>query len=88
MYTRSEWINAILKGIGKRPTSFLLRWSPILRNPFHFDLLEVFRCQTDGGVVTPSTPQHLRPLHGGHRMINPQKYSLWEFLKVQLRLIR
>lgn len=87
MATRSEIVNAILKGLGKRPTSQLLRWSPNLKNPFHFDLVEVSRCQVDGDVVTATMPQHLRPLHGGHRIGSPCYFSWWEFLKVQMRLI-
>lgn len=86
--TRSEIINGILKGLGRRPTSYLLRWNPSFKNPFYFDLVEVSKCETDGGVVTPTMPQHLRPLHAGHRMKNPKMYSLWELLQVQLRVIR
>lgn len=88
MATRSEIKNAILKGIGKRPTSQLLRWSPTFENPFNFDLVEVSRCQADGGVVTSTMPQHLRPLHGGHRINSPSYFSLWELFQVQLRVIR
>jgi len=80
-------MNAILKGLGQRPTRYLLRWTPSLKNPFHFDLLEVSRCQTDGGVVTPTMPQRLRPLHAGHRIVDPSHFSIWEFFKVQMRLI-
>lgn len=87
MSTRSEIKNAILKGVGLRPTSQLLRWSPTWKNPFRFDLVEVSRCQADGGVVTATMPQHLRPLHGGHRSISPCYFSFFEVLKVQLRII-
>lgn len=88
MATTFEIKNAILKGMGIRPTSFLFRWEPTLKNPFNLGLLEVFKCNMDGGVVTPFTPSPLLSLHPGHRMGNPKTYSLWEFLKVQFRIIR
>lgn len=87
MATRSEITNAILKGIGKRPTSQLLRWSPTWKEPFRFDLVEVSRCRADGGVVTSTMPQHLRPMHGGHYTISPCYFSWLEFLRVQMRLL-
>lgn len=79
---------AILKGLGIYPTNYLLRWSPTLKNPVRFDLLEVMRCETDGGVVTYNMSQPLRGLHAGHKIKSPQKYSFWEFLLVQIRGIR
>lgn len=88
MPTKAEIVNVILKGLGRRPTKYLFRWTPTLKNPFHFDLLEVSKCEIDGGVVTPTMPQRLRPLHAGHRIGDPKVYSLWEFAKVQLRFIR
>lgn len=88
MATKAEIVNAVLKGIGRRPTSHLIRWDPTFKNPFHFGLVEVSKCETDGGVVTPTMPQHLRPLHAGHHIKNPKMYSFWEFFQVQLRLIR
>lgn len=88
MATKVEITNAILKGLGRRPTSYLFRWRPSWKNLFHFELLEVSKCETDGGVVTPTMPQHLRPLHAGHRIKNPGMYSFWEVLKVQMRLIQ
>jgi hypothetical protein len=88
MATRSEIKNALLKGMGIRPTSFLLRWSPSLKKPFNFDLLEVSRCRTDGGIVTPTMPQSLRHLHSGHYINSPACYSLFDFLKVQIRWVR
>lgn len=88
MVTTAEVMNAVLKGIGLKPTRFLFRWEPTLKNPFKLGLLEVFRCDTDGGVGTPTMPQHHRAVHGGHRFKDPHHYSLWELLKVQLRLIR
>jgi hypothetical protein len=85
--TKGEIINAILKGLGRRPTANLLRWSPTFKNPIAFDLLEVFRCQTDGELVTTKIAQ--TPRHGGHTDIRtPGRYSWFEFLKVQLRIIR
>ena len=86
--SRSEIVNAILKGIGIRPTSLLLRWNPTFKNPFRFDLLEVSKCNVDGEIVTLTMAPSLRPLHAGHRIGSPKCYSLWEFLKVQFRMIR
>lgn len=83
-----ELKKAILKGVGIWPTVFLLRWSPTLKNPFRFDLLEVLKCESDGGVVTLKSAQSPLGLHAGHRILSPRCYSLWEFLKVQLRIIR
>lgn len=85
----NQWLTAFMKGVGVWPTSFLLRWSPTWKNPFRFDLLEVMRCETDGGIVTLKSSQSSRAaLHLGHRIKNPQRYSLFELLKVQLRIIR
>jgi len=85
----SEIRTAVLKGIGFYPTSFLLRWTPTLKNPVRFDLLEVMRCEADGEVVTRKSAQSPRAvLHAGHRILNPRCYSLLDFLKVQLRLIQ
>lgn len=81
-------MNGLLKGLGRRPTSQLLRWSPSFRNPFKLDLLEVSKCATDGGVVTPTMSQHRRAVHAGHEIKSPQYYSLFDLLKVQLRIIR
>lgn len=89
MPTRSEIVTAILKGIGQKPTSFMLRWSPTFKEPFHFDLLELMRCDTDGGVVTRKLAQSPRAVeHLGHRLKNPSIFSLFDFLKVQLRIIQ
>jgi hypothetical protein len=88
MVTRSELKNAILKGTGLRPTSFLLRWSPTFKKPLNFDLIEVSKCDADGGVVTTTMPQHSRAAHAGHKIISPNYFSLFELLKVQLRWIR
>lgn len=86
--TKTEIVNGILKGLGRRPTSFLFRWNPTFKNPFRFDLLEVSKCETDGGVVTPTMPQHRRSLHAGHEMKSPRYYGLLDLLFVQLRVIR
>lgn len=86
-----NWIEiktAILKGTGQWPTSFLIRWSPTFKNPFKLSLLEVMKCETDGGVVTLKSAQAPPPLHLGHYIKSPRCYTLWEFLKVQLRIIR
>lgn len=88
MATKAEVANAILKGLGRRPTRYLFRWTPSWKNPFSFSLLEVSKCDTDGEVVTPTMPQSLRPLHGGHKIKDPQVYSFWELLQVQMRIIR
>ena len=80
--------NAILKGLGLRPTSFLLRWSPTWRGLFNFDLLEVRKCNVDGGIVTNESSQSPIGDHLGHRIGSPKYYSLLEVLKVQLRIIR
>lgn len=88
MTQREEIKNAILKGLGLRPTSFLLRWSPAWTNPFHFDLLEVSKCDSDGEIVTRNSAQSPLGLHAGHHIKNPKCYSLFEVLKVQMRLIR
>jgi len=86
MATRSEIVNAVLKGLGMRPTANLLRWSPTLQNPLRFDLVEVNRCEADGGVVTP-TSQHLLRAHAGHKVKSPGLYTWWEVFKIQLRLL-
>lgn len=80
---------ALMKGTGIWPTNYLFRWCPTWKNPFQFDLLEVMKCETDGGTVTLKSAQSsLAVLHLGHRIKSPQKYGLFEFLKVQLRIIR
>ncbi len=83
----SDFVNAVLKGLGRRPTKFLFRWEPSWKNPLRIGLFEVSKCETDGGVVTPTMPQRLRLLHAGHKIKDPKYYSLWEFLQVQVRLI-
>lgn len=79
---------ALMKGFGRWPTSFLLRWRPTLREPLKFDLLEVMRCETDGEVVTRKLAQSPRAaLHAGHKIKNPKTYSLWEWIQAQIGLI-
>lgn len=85
---KAEVVNAILKGLGRKPTGYLLRWSPTLKEPFRFDLLEVWKCNVDGGVVTRKSAQSPLPSHLGHEIGAPKVYSLWELMKVQMRVIR
>lgn len=80
-------LNAILKGLGRKPTRYLLRWSPTFKNPFRFDLLEVFKCDTDGGMVTRKSATSPLGTHAGHKIVDPKCYSIFEFLKVQLRIV-
>lgn len=86
--TKGDILNAVLKGLGRRPTSFLFRWNPTFRNPFKCDLLEVSKCETDGDVVTSTMSQRRCSLHAGHKIKSPKFYSIFDLLMVQLRLIR
>lgn len=89
MATRDEIKTALMRGTGQWPTSYLLRWAPRFNSPLRFDLLEVSRCEVDGGIVTRKLAHSPRlALHLGHRIRNPQRYSFWEWLKVQLRIIQ
>lgn len=89
MASWAEIRTAISKGCGFKPTSFLLRWSPSFRNPIHFDLVEVSKCEADGGIVTRKLAQSPRAVeHLGHRIKSPGYFSFWTFLKVQLRMIQ
>jgi hypothetical protein len=89
MATRAEIWNAVLKGLGLRPTFYLLRWVPTLKAPFHFDLVEIMKCSADGGIVTRASAQSPRGAdHLGHRILSPNYWGLWTWLKVQLRVIR
>jgi hypothetical protein len=83
-----ETINGILKGLGRRPTRYLLRWNPSLRKPFNFDLLEVMRCDSDGEIVTYKSAQSPLGTHASHRIKSPGRFSLLDFFCVQLRIIR
>lgn len=87
MSTKSEIKNAVLKGLGMRPTRFLIRWCPTRKNPFELDLLEILRCETDGGIVTLKSAQSPVGDHLGHKIKSPGYFSIWEFLKVQLRIV-
>lgn len=88
MASRAETMNAVLKGLGVRPTNHLLRWEPALKTPFQFGLLEVMRCDADGEVVTRKSAQSPLGTHLGHRIKSPQRFGLWDWLKVQMRIIR
>lgn len=81
-------IEAILKGLGRLPTQYLFRWAPTLKYPFRFDLLEVYRCLADGGIVTLKSAQSPRTGHVGHKVGAPRYYSVLDLIKVQLRIIR
>lgn len=86
--TKEEIKNAIFKGLGIRPTFFLLKWTPIWKNPFKFSLLEIMKCSADGGIVTKKSAQSPRGEHSGHRIISPNYFGWWTFFKVQLRIIQ
>jgi hypothetical protein len=86
--TKVEFINGILKGFGRRPTRYLFRWNPSLRAPLHFDLLEVMRCGSDGEVVTYQSAQSSLGTHASHTIKSPGRFSLWDLLMVQMRIIR
>lgn len=82
-------MNAILRGLGLRPTFFLLRWNPTWKNPFCFDLLEIMKCSADGGIVTLKSARSPRGAdHLGHRILSPNYWGFLTFLKVQLRVIQ
>lgn len=83
----AELKNAFLKGIGKRPTRYVFRYSPTWKNPFQFDLLEIMRCDADGDVITYKKASHPLGIHAGHRVKSPGKFSFFELLLVQLRAI-
>lgn len=85
--TKVEIINGILKGTGRRPTRYLLRWKPSLKNLLTFDLLEIMRCGSDGEVVTYQSAQSPLGTHASHTIKSPGRFSLWELLMVQLRII-
>jgi len=86
---KPEIKSAILKGLGRRPTFYLLRWEPTKDNWFRFGLVEIMKCSADGGVVTNKSAQSPRGAdHLGHRILSPNCWSFWTFLKVQLRIIQ
>lgn len=85
--TKVEIINGVLKGLGLRPTRFLFRWSPKLKNPLNFDLLEVMRCGSDGEIVTYKSAQSPLGTHASHTIKSPGRFSVLEFLMVQTRII-
>jgi len=84
----NQILTAILKGTGRYPTRYLLRWSPTFKNPLRFDLVEVSKCEADGCAVGDNASQRTLALHAGHRRKQPSCYSVIDLLKVQLRLIR
>lgn len=86
--TKAEIVNAVMKGLGMRPTRYLLRWSPTLRNPFHFDLLEVMRCDSDGELMTYKKAQSPLGNHASHHVKSPSRFSLFELLMVQMRIVQ
>lgn len=80
---------AILKGFGFYPTHYALRYSPTLKNPFRFDLVQLQRCRTDGALLNyENTSLALLSLHPGHFLVDPVTFSLWEFFLIQVRIIR
>lgn len=81
-----QWVTALMKGTGRWPTGYLFQWSPTFKNPLRFTLLEVSKCNVDGGVVTPTMSQRFRSLHSGHRIGSPKMFTWLEFFKVQLRV--
>lgn len=84
----NELKTLLMRGTGRWPTSYLLRWRPTFKKPFQFDLLEVMRCETDGEIVTRKLSQSPRAaLHAGHKVKNPQRYSFFEWIQVQVGLI-
>lgn len=84
----NQFWTAILKGTGFYPTRYLLRWCPSIRKPFEFDLVEVSKCNADGCAVGANASRHTLALHAGHRRTDPAVYSLMDFIKVQLRIIK
>lgn len=79
MLATKDICSAYIKVIGIFvPTRYIWR-------PFG-ELLEVDRCAVDGEVVTNSQGSLSR--HAGHRMHQPVKISLFEMLKIWVRIIR
>ena len=86
--TKAELINGLMKGLGKRPTRYLFRWCPTLKNPVQFDLLEVMRCDTDGEMMTYKKAASPLGNHASHKVKSPGRFSLMELLMVQMRIIQ
>lgn len=77
-YSLKEYFNAYLKVVGLFvPTKYVWR-------PFG-ELLEIDRCDADGGLVTNSQVSLSR--HAGHRMHQPTVISLFEMIKIWTRVI-
>ena len=53
----------------------------------HAGPLEVFRCQTDGMLVTKKTAYGCGK-HGGHRVVQPVKVTVPELLGIWIGVIR
>lgn len=83
-----EIIHGLMKGLGMKPTRFLLRWSPTFKNPVHFDLLEVMRCDSDGEVMTYKKASSPLGDHASHRVKSPGRFSFWDVFLVQIRVIQ
>lgn len=77
-YSLKDYASAWIKIIGVFvPTRYLWR-------PFG-EVLEVDRCEVDGGLVTDS--QRSLSAHAGHRMHNPVKITVFEMILFWLRII-
>lgn len=77
-YSLREYVSAYIKAAGIFfPTKYVWR-------PFG-ELLELDRCDVDGGLVTNS--QRSLSHHLGHRMHQPVKIKLWEMLLIWTRII-
>ena len=77
-YSLKEYANAYMKVAGIFvPTRFVWR-------PFG-ELLELDRCDVDGGLVSYSQSSLSR--HAGHRMHSPVIISLWEMILIWIRII-
>lgn len=88
MATKAEVTTALLKGFGRLPTSYLLRWTPTWKHPIAFDLVEVMKCDADGETVSRKLAQSPHAVHHlGHQLKSPQRYGLWDVFRVQMRLI-
>lgn len=78
-YTLKEYLNAYLKVAGIFvPTRYIWR-------PFG-ELLEVDRCDADGGLVSYS--QRSLSRHAGHQMRSPVIISVFEMILIWVRIIR
>lgn len=77
--TLKEYLSAYKKALGLFvPTNYVWR-------PFG-ELLEIDRCEADGDLVTNS--QESTSAHVGHRLKAPTRISIFELIKIWLRIIR